>query len=290
MYDFTRDLDETGQEEPPRFRRERQGRRGPASRPAELPDSGHWWYQEVVGGSYRLQREGDIPSSTVKDGQEICRHARGTASRSPRASRRSTSVDESYKRMWISPRSRPLLTTDNPNSDRTLAWLSPNPEFRVVAIQLGHGPSAFANPSYRALVHNAILWAAGRIRDRRFVCRSRSSMVRPSRLSRSRQRSRDETRSLQHHLPGPLVSRRGALAARHDRPGQGIRLRRDRDRRQAAARQSARLARRPLPRAAFDRRWRGHRDLRRRGQQRLQQPRPRGPRGRRSASSATSSG
>ncbi len=27
-------------------------------------------------------------------------------------------VDETYRRMWISPRVRPLLTTDNPNSDR----------------------------------------------------------------------------------------------------------------------------------------------------------------------------
>ena len=45
--------------------------------------------------------------------------------------------------MWISPRVRPLLTTDNPNSDPILAWVGPCP-LRVVAIQLGHGPSAFA--------------------------------------------------------------------------------------------------------------------------------------------------
>ncbi len=70
--------------------------------------------------------------------------------------------DETYKRMWISPQVRPLLTTDNPTSDTTLAWLGPSPASRVVAIQLGHGPTAFGNPSYRTLVHNAILWAAGR--------------------------------------------------------------------------------------------------------------------------------
>ena len=34
-------------------------------------------------------------------------------------------MDETYKRMWISPRVRPLLTTDNPNSDRVLAWIGP---------------------------------------------------------------------------------------------------------------------------------------------------------------------
>ena len=90
---------------------------------------------------------------------------------------------------------------------------------------------------------------------------------------------RDEGRTLQHHLPGPLVSRRGAHAPADDRPGQGVRLRRDRDRRQAAARQPARLADGPLPRPAFAGRRRGDRDLRRRRQQRLQQPRARGPRG-----------
>ncbi len=34
-------------------------------------------------------------------------------------------VDETYKRMWISPHVRPLLTTDNPNSDHVLAWIGP---------------------------------------------------------------------------------------------------------------------------------------------------------------------
>jgi type 1 glutamine amidotransferase len=37
----------------------------------------------------------------------------------------------------------------------------------VVAIQLGHGPTIFAHPSYRALVHNAILWSAGRKEKKR---------------------------------------------------------------------------------------------------------------------------
>ena len=90
---------------------------------------------------------------------------------------------------------------------------------------------------------------------------------------------RDEDRTLQHHLPGPLVSRRGAHPPADDLPGQGIRLRRHRDRRQAAARQSARLAGGAVPRPASRAEGEGHRDLRRRRQQRLQQPRARSPRG-----------
>ena len=73
-------------------------------------------------------------------------------------------LDESYNHMRISPKIRPLLTTDNPNSDRYLAWIGPCTTSRVVAIQLGHGHTAHGHPSYRALVHNAILWSAGRIK------------------------------------------------------------------------------------------------------------------------------
>ena len=73
-------------------------------------------------------------------------------------------IDETYKRMRMSAGVQPLLTTDNPSSDKTLAWIGPTAGFKVVAIQLGHGHTAFGHPSYRALVHRAILWSAGRIR------------------------------------------------------------------------------------------------------------------------------
>jgi type 1 glutamine amidotransferase len=122
-----------------------------------------WWYEEVVGGSYRLQKNGNIPSSTVKLGERISvtpegKHAITKGIESFEV------MDETYKRMWFSPRVRPLLTTDNPNADKLLAWIGPCDTSRVVAIQLGHGPIVFSNESYRALVHNAILWSAGRIK------------------------------------------------------------------------------------------------------------------------------
>ena len=72
-------------------------------------------------------------------------------------------VDETYKRMWISLKVRPLLVKDNLNGDRSLAWVGPCATSRVVAIQLGHGPTVFSHPAYRALVQNAILWSAGRL-------------------------------------------------------------------------------------------------------------------------------
>jgi type 1 glutamine amidotransferase len=162
MYDFSRELDEKGMKNLRDFAES--GKGIVVLHHALLNyQKWNWWYQDLVGGSYRLAREGDIPSSTVKNDQDISVTPAGqhpiTAGIAP-----FHIVDETYGRMWISPQVKPLLTTDNPNSSQVVAWVGPHEGSKVVAIQLGHGPTAFSHPSYRALVHNAILWAAGRTR------------------------------------------------------------------------------------------------------------------------------
>ena len=72
-------------------------------------------------------------------------------------------IDETYKGLFISPNIKPLLVTDNPTSDRTVAWIGPCTTSKTVFIQLGHDHSPFRHPSYRALVHNSILWTAGKL-------------------------------------------------------------------------------------------------------------------------------
>jgi len=122
-----------------------------------------WWYEEVVGGLYRLERQGDIPNSTVKFGEEHWISAAGehpiTAGLTP-----FHVTDETYHGLYISPKITPLLLTDNPTSDRTVAWIGPSSSSKVVFIQLGHDHSPFRHPSYRALVHNSILWTAGKLK------------------------------------------------------------------------------------------------------------------------------
>ncbi len=122
MYDFSRDLDETGKKN---LREFVEAGKGVVVLHHALLNYQRWpwWYEEVVGGSYRLQSEGKVLSSTVKDGQQMFvtpqAHAI-TAGISP-----FRIVDESYKRMWFSPRVQPLLLTDNPSSDHFLAWVGP---------------------------------------------------------------------------------------------------------------------------------------------------------------------
>jgi type 1 glutamine amidotransferase len=160
MYDFSRDLDATGKKN---LRDFVEGGKGIVVLHHALLDYPQWpwWSESVVGGRYRLKPEGNVPASTFKGDQQIfvtpAEPHEVTAGIAP-----FHITDETYKMMWFSPRVRPLLATDNQNSDRTLAWIGPDEHYKVVAIQLGHGRTAFGHPSYRALVRNAILWAAGR--------------------------------------------------------------------------------------------------------------------------------
>jgi len=160
LYDFTRDMDDNAKKN---LRDFAEAGKGIVVLHHALLDFQQWawWSQEVVGGKYRLAPEGGKPSSAALMGQDFYvtpqKHVI-TAGIAP-----FHLFDESYKRMTISPDVTPLLTTDNANSDSTIAWISPYAKSRVVYIQLGHGHGAFGHPSYRAIVHNAILWGAGRI-------------------------------------------------------------------------------------------------------------------------------
>ncbi len=120
-----------------------------------------WWSEQVVGGRYRLQREGGHPSSSVKNDQ-ILSVTPAEAHPVLDGIAPFQIQDETYKNLYHSPSIRPLLTTDHPTSDAILAWVGPCTTARVVAIQLGHGRTAFRNPSYRTLVHNAVRWAAAK--------------------------------------------------------------------------------------------------------------------------------
>jgi len=127
----------------------------------DYPDWEGWW-REVVGGKYLTKPEGGRPASTYLHDQEMLVEP---AAHHPILTGigRLRILDETYKGMWISPKVTVLLKTNNPTSDPAVAWVSPYEKSRVVYIQLGHGEAAHRHPGYRRLVHNAILWSAGKL-------------------------------------------------------------------------------------------------------------------------------
>ncbi len=162
LYDFSQDLDEKGRKD---LRDFVESGKGVVVLHHAIADyqSWPWWYQEVVGGKYLLKPEDGTPASTYKHDQDIVVMTVGNHP-IPASVGAMHIRDETYKGMWISPGNTVILRTDNPTSDGPLAWISSYPKSRVVYIELGHDAAAHRNPAYRALVHNAILWSAGRLR------------------------------------------------------------------------------------------------------------------------------
>lgn len=119
------------------------------------------WYQTVVGAAYYVKAEGGRPASVPTVGQVLVARPAGehpiTAGLGPLVWE-----DETYKGMTISPDVKPLLETDNPASEKQVAWISPYDKSRVVVILPGHDRKSHLHPGYRRLVRNAIVWAAKR--------------------------------------------------------------------------------------------------------------------------------
>jgi type 1 glutamine amidotransferase len=121
-----------------------------------------WWYEEVVGGRWLFEPTDGKPATTYKHDQDIAVRPAGDHPIT-RGLRPFRIWDETYKGLWISPRVKPLLETDHPDSDRTIAWVGPAEKARVVYVQLGHDRNANLNPAWQRLVQNAVRWAGGRL-------------------------------------------------------------------------------------------------------------------------------
>lgn len=120
------------------------------------------WYETIVGGRWLFEPAHGMPITTYQHGEEMDIKIAGEHPIT-RGLKDFRIQDETYKGLWISPKVKPLLTTEHPRSDKTVAWVSPYEKSRVVYIQLGHDRQANLNPNYQTLVWQAILWAAGRL-------------------------------------------------------------------------------------------------------------------------------
>lgn len=120
-----------------------------------------WWSENVSGARYILNPDADGKKSSYAHDQIVA--VRPVAQHPVTAGIGAFKIlDETYKDMWFSPKIQVLLETDNPTSDRAVAWVGPCTTSRVITIQLGHDRHAHGNPSFKKLIRNAILWSSGR--------------------------------------------------------------------------------------------------------------------------------
>ena len=71
-------------------------------------------------------------------------------------------VDETYGRDDADEDSHILLTTDHPQSMKTIAWTRTFGKARVFCYQNGEDNQAYSNPGFRTVVGRGIQWLAGR--------------------------------------------------------------------------------------------------------------------------------
>ncbi len=72
-------------------------------------------------------------------------------------------VDETYTMAEPGEDSTPLLTTEHPNSMKTLAWTRPHGRARVFCLECGHDNQTWMDHNFREVLRRGILWSAGRL-------------------------------------------------------------------------------------------------------------------------------
>jgi type 1 glutamine amidotransferase len=125
-------------------------------------------YKKIIGTKYYLKEtteEGVThPAATYKHDVDMKVHIEDSKHPITRGLNDFTVHDEAYKNCGFQKDNRILLTTDHPDSDKTIGWTRRYGKANVCTIQLGHGPQGYADPPYRELIARAIRWSAGKLK------------------------------------------------------------------------------------------------------------------------------
>ncbi|MCS6829017.1 MAG: ThuA domain-containing protein [bacterium] len=123
-------------------------------------------YRNIIGGRWHTekwkQNGVERPASTFQHDVQFKVHVVDRMHPVTRGIQDFNIRDETYGNFEMLPKVKPLLTTDEPTSNRVIAWAHTYGRSRVVYIQPGHDHFAYENPSYRRLVAQAIRWVGGR--------------------------------------------------------------------------------------------------------------------------------
>lgn len=121
-------------------------------------------YIKIIGGRYNLKasEQGGVKrqASTYKHDADFTVHIEDTKHLITRGLSDFQVHDETYKKCSFEKDNHLLLTTNHPDSDTELGWVRNYGKGKVCFIMVGHGPSVYANPTYRQLVARAIRWSA----------------------------------------------------------------------------------------------------------------------------------
>jgi len=120
-------------------------------------------YHKIIGTKYYLKETQENRGSTYKHDIDMNVHIADVSHPITRGMSDFQIHDEGYKYCGFEKNNRVLLTTEHPDSDKTIAWTRKYGKANVCTIHLGHDSAAYANPNFRRLIARAIRWSAGRL-------------------------------------------------------------------------------------------------------------------------------
>ncbi len=131
---------------------------------ATYPEWPEYW--NIIGAHYYLAATNingvEKPRSGWKEGMHFRIHIADPNHPVTRGLTDFDTHDEAYKWFDVAEECHPLLTTDEPESNKVIAWAKTYAGARDVYLQSGHDHFAYENPNYRQIVRQAIRWTAQR--------------------------------------------------------------------------------------------------------------------------------
>lgn len=121
-------------------------------------------YWDIIGAHYYLAKTNingvEKARSAYKHGVDFKIHIADPRHPVTRGMKDFDTHDETYKWFDVAPDCHPLLTTDEPESNKVIAWAKTYQGARVIYIQCGHDHFAYENPNFQQILRQAIQWAA----------------------------------------------------------------------------------------------------------------------------------
>lgn len=122
-------------------------------------------YEKIIGGKYYLKKEivngSEVAASTYQHDVDFTVHVvpghpvvRGLSDFKIH--------DETYGKIGVQSLVKPLLTTTEPTSGKTIGWAHEYGPSKVVYLALGHDHQAYENPNFQKFLYQAIAWTAGK--------------------------------------------------------------------------------------------------------------------------------
>jgi type 1 glutamine amidotransferase len=123
-------------------------------------------YSKIIGAHYYLQATNvdgvEKARSTYKHGMHFTIHVVDPNHPVTKGVRDFEITDETYNLFDVAKDVHPLLTTDEPDSNKVIGWAKNYGPARVVYLQSGHDHTAYENPNYLQILKQAIRWTARR--------------------------------------------------------------------------------------------------------------------------------